>query len=81
METRTKIGKVVKEFECHNVRIERVRVLYLLVPSIVDNFHNEVFAHRVRRFVEGTVVPLGLVIPFFLTEFCPSCIPVDCVII
>ena len=40
MESQTKLGKVVKEFEDRDVRIERVWVLYLIVPSLVDNFHN-----------------------------------------
>ena len=33
-----------KEFEVRDIHIERVKVLELLVPRLVDNFHDEVFA-------------------------------------
>ena len=69
MESQTKLGKVVKEFEDRDVRIERVWVLYLIVPSLVDNFHNEVFARCVRRFVEGTVFAWPR--PFLLPDKIP----------
>ena len=81
MNPQTKLGKVVKESEGCDVRIKCVRVLYLLLPSLVDNFHNEVFARRVRRFVEGMVISLGFVFPFCLMEFCSRYIPVNCVIV
>ena len=69
METQTKIGKVVEEFEGRDVRIERVRVLDLLVPRLVDDLHDEVFAVRVGCVIESTVVPLGIVLPFRLMYF------------
>ena len=72
---------MVKNFEGRKVHIERLWVLYILVPSLVYHFHNEVFSRRVRRFVEGTVIFLGFVVSFCLVEFYSRCIPVDCVIV
>ena len=76
METK-KIGKVVKEFEGNDICIKFVGVLALLLQRLVDNFHNEVFSRCVSRFVEGMVIPLGLVIPIRLMDFRSCCITVN----
>ena len=43
METRKKLVKVVEEFEGRDICIERVWFLEILVPFLVDDFHDEVF--------------------------------------
>ena len=72
---------MVKDFEGCDVCIERVRVLKLLVPSLVDHLHYEVLARRVRRFLEGTVIFPGFMLSFSMMDFCSSCVPVDFVIV
>ena len=77
----TKLGNIFKEFEGRDVCIERVQVLYLLVPSLVDHFHDKVFVRHVRRFLEGTVNLIGFLFSFGLMDFCSRCVPVNCVIV
>ena len=50
---------MVKEFEGRDVRIKRIRVLELLVPFLVHDFHDEFLAGRFCRFVERTVISPG----------------------
>ena len=76
-----KLGEMVKEFEGCDVRIKRILVLELLVPYLVDDFHDEVLACRVRRFVEGAVILPGFVFSFGLVGFYYYRVPVNCVIV
>ena len=81
MDSRTKLGEMVKEFEGRDFRTKRIRVLELLVPCLVDDFHYEVLACRVRRFVDSTVILPGFVFSFSLVDFCSSRVPVNFVIV
>ena len=72
-----KLGKVFEEFEGRDVHIERVRVLELLLLHLVDDLNDGVFELRFGHVIEGTVVPLGLVLPLHLMYFRPCNILVD----
>ena len=50
---------MVKDFEGHDVFIKRIRFLKILVPRLVDDFHEEVLAGCIGRFVERAVILLG----------------------
>ena len=90
METQTKLGKVVEEFEVRDDHIERVRILELLVPRLVDDFHDGFFALHVGR-VNKTwykelqdpdmfyMIVTDLTLLDNLTEFCSGLHAVDVV--
>ena len=42
---------MVKDFDGLDVYIKLIRVLELLAPRLVDNFHDEVLAESIGRFV------------------------------
>ena len=77
METRTKLGKVVEDFDVCGVYIERVWVLDILLPRLVDKVHGYFFSLCVGLVIEGMVVPLGLVLPLYLMYLVPCRILVD----
>ena len=81
MESWKKLNKMVKKFEGRDVCIKRIWVFELLLPCLVDDFHDKVIACRVRRFVESTVISPGLVFSFGLVDFCSHRVPVSCGII
>ena len=51
-----------KELEDLDTFYTNVTALKLLVPILFNDFHYEVLACRVRRFVEGKVISPGFVI-------------------
>ena len=57
-----------KEFEGRDVCIKRIWVLDLLVPRLVDDFHDEFRAGRIGRFVERKVISLGFMFSFDLSK-------------
>ena len=76
-----KNGEMVKDFEGRDVRIKLIRALELLVPCLVHDFHDEVLAGHIRRFVERTVILPVFVFSFGLVEFCTRNVPINCVIV
>ena len=72
---------MVKDFEGRDVCIKRIRVLELLVPCLVHNFHDEVLAGRVCHFVDRMVISPGLMFSFGLVNFCSRRALVNCVIV
>ena len=65
---------MVKYFEGRDVYLKRIRVLELLVPRLVDDFHNEVLAGNIGRFVERTVISLSFVFSLGLSNFSSCCV-------
>ena len=72
---------MVKYFEVRDVCIKRIRVLELLVPRLVNDFHDEVLAGRIGRFVERTVVSLVFIFSLGSVNFSSRCVLVNCVIV
>ena len=64
VKSRKKLGEMVEDFEGRDVRVKRIRVLKLLVPGFVNDFHDEVLARITGRFVELTVISLCFVFSF-----------------
>ena len=72
---------MVKEFEGRYVCIKRIRFLELLVKRLVNNFQDEVLAGRIGRFVEPTVISLGLMFSLGSVNFSSHRILVNCDIV
>ena len=72
---------MVKEFEGRDVCIKRIRVVKLLVPRLIDNFHDELLAGRIGRFVERTVISIGFMFSLSSVKFSSCCILVNYVIV
>ena len=62
--SQTELGEMIDYFEGRDVYVKRIKVLELLVPRFVNDFHDEVLACIIGCFVELTVISLGFV--FFL---------------
>ena len=76
-----KFGEMVKEFEGRDVCIKRIWVHELLVPRLVDDFHDEVLAGRIGRFVERMVILLGFMFTLGLVKFSSRRVLVNCVVV
>ena len=72
---------MVKEFESRDVLIKLIRVLELLLPLLIDEFHDEVLAGRIGRFVECAVILLGFMISLGSLNFSSRRALVNCVVV
>ena len=79
--TQTKFGEMVQEFEGRDIGVEGVRVLELLVPCFVNDGYDEVLAGIIGRIVELTVISSCFVFSLRSMDFCSCGVLVDYVIV
>ena len=72
---------MVEEFEGRDVCIKRIWFLELLVSCLDDDFHDEVLAGSIGRFVERTVILLSFIFSLGFVYFSSRRVLVNCVVV
>ena len=72
---------MVEEFEGWDVCVKGIWFLEILVPRLVDDFHDEVLEGSIDHFLERTVISIGFMFYLVWVKFSSCRALVNCVVV